>query len=74
MVRMNNHYELTLDTTADSFLGINITHNDDGTVIRTQPKLLQKLFKEHPVKITKRKAKTPTHPYGPVPPHNKQEE
>ena len=74
MVSMNNHYELTLDTKADSFLGINITHNDDGTVILTQPKLLQKLFKEHPVKITKRKAKTPTHPYGPAPPHNKQEE
>eukprot|EP01036_Dinobryon_divergens_P062156 gene62156-biopygen48768 len=27
VVRMNNHYELTLDTKADSFLGINISHN-----------------------------------------------
>eukprot|EP01036_Dinobryon_divergens_P061863 gene61863-biopygen30763 len=46
VVKMNNHYELTLDTKADSFLvGINISH---GTVTLTQPKLLQKLFKEHP--------------------------
>ena len=74
VVRMNNHYELTLDTKADSFLGINISHNDDGTVTLTQPKLLQKLFKEHPERPAKRKAKVPTHPYGPVPPHNKKEE
>ena len=45
---MNRHYELTLDTKADSFLGINIGHNEDGTVTLTQPKLLQKLFKKHP--------------------------
>ena len=36
----------------------------------TQPKLLQKLFKKHPEKIGKRKAKTPSHPYGPAPAHN----
>ena len=41
---------------ADSFLGIHIEHRDDGTVMLTQPKLLQKLFKEHPEKIGKRKA------------------
>ena len=74
VVRMNNHYELTLDTKADSFLGININHNEDGTVTLTQPKLLQKLFKEHPEQPTKRKARTPTHPYGPVPAHNKEKE
>ena len=74
VARMNNHYELTLDTKADSFLGINIGHNGDGTVTLTQPKLLQKLFKEHPEPSVKRKAKTPTHPYGPVPPHNKEKE
>jgi hypothetical protein len=68
--RLNRHYELTLDPKADSFLGINIEHRDDGTVMLTQPKLLQKLFKEHPEKIGKRKARTPTHPYGPAPPHN----
>jgi hypothetical protein len=50
---------------------INITeHNDDGTVLLTQPKLLLKLFKEHPEKIGKRKARTPSHPYGPAPAHN----
>ena len=37
-----------LDIKADSFLGINIGHNEDGTVTLTQPKLLQKLFKEQP--------------------------
>jgi hypothetical protein len=47
--RLNRHYELTLDAKADSFLGIHIEHNDDGTVLLTQPKLLQKLFKEHSV-------------------------
>ena len=72
-VRLNRHYELTLDPKADSFLGINMSHNDDGTVTLTQPKLLQKLFKEHPERASKRKAKKPTHPYGPVPPHNNQQ-
>jgi hypothetical protein len=47
VVCMNRNYELTLDTKADSFLGINIIgHNEDGTVTLTQPKLLQKLFKD----------------------------
>jgi len=73
-IRMNNHYELTLDAKADSFLGINIDHNPDGTVTLTQPKLLQKLLKEHPEKPTRRKVKKPTHPYGPVPPHSKEKE
>ncbi len=68
---MNRHYELTFDTKADSFLGINIGHNEDGTVTLTQPKLLQKLFKEHPEQP---KARPPTHPYGPVPSHNKEKE
>jgi hypothetical protein len=40
VVCMNRHYELTLDTKADSFLGINIGHNEDGTITLTQPKLL----------------------------------
>ena len=75
VVCMNRHYELPLDTKADSFLGINIGHNnEDGTVTLTQPKLLQKLFKEHPEQSSKRKAKTPTHPYGPVSSHNKEKE
>jgi hypothetical protein len=63
--RLNRHYELTLDAKADSFLGIYIEHRNDGIVLLTQPKLLQKLFKEHPEKIGKRKARTPSHPYGP---------
>jgi hypothetical protein len=55
---------------ADSFLGSHTEHRDDGTVLLTQPKLLQKLFKEHPEKIGKRKARTPSHPYGPAPANN----
>ena len=61
---------LMLNAKADSFLGIHIEHNDDGTVLLTQPKLLLKLFKEHPEKIGKRKARTPTNAYGPAPAHN----
>jgi hypothetical protein len=68
--RLNRPYELTLDAKADSFLGIHIEHRDDGTVLLTQPKLLKKLFKEHPKKIGKRKARTPSHLYGPAPAHN----
>ncbi len=68
--RLNRHYEMTLDAKADSFLGIHIEHRDDGTVLLTQPKLLQKLFKEHPEKIGKRKARTPSHPNGPASAHN----
>ena len=74
VVNMNRHYEVTLDTKADSFLVINIGHNEDGTVTLTQPKLLHKLFKEHPAQPSKRKARTPTHPYGPFPSHNKEKE
>jgi hypothetical protein len=74
VVSMNRHYEMTLDTKTDSFLGINIDHNEDGTVTLTQPKLLQKFFKEQPEQPSKRKARTPTHPYGPVPSHNKEKE
>jgi hypothetical protein len=55
---------------AHSWESTSIVHRDDGTVLLTQPKLLQKLFKEHPEKISKRKARTPTHLYGPVPAHN----
>jgi hypothetical protein len=70
LARLNRHYELTLDAKADSFLGIHIERNDDGTVLLTQPKLLQKLFKENPKKIGKRKARSSSHPYGPAPAHN----
>jgi hypothetical protein len=69
--RVNKHYELTLDPKADSFLGIQLVHNGDGTVTLLQHKLLQKLFKEHPIKESGRKRKQPTHPYGPAPPHSK---
>ena len=60
---------MTLDAKNDSFLAINIEHRDDRTLI-TQPKLLQKLLKEHPKKIGKCKARMPLHPYGPAPAQN----
>ncbi len=70
LIFSNRHYELKLDAKkTHSFLAINIEHRDDRTLI-TQPKLLQKLFKEHPKKIGKRKARMPLHPYGPAPAHN----
>jgi hypothetical protein len=37
VVKMNNYYELTLDTKADSFLGINISHNDRRRNGHTDP-------------------------------------
>jgi hypothetical protein len=61
---MGRHYTVTLDTVADSFLGLQLTHNTDGSVLLTQPKLLLKLFNEFPP------LKNPTHqqhrhPYPP---------
>ena len=41
---IGNHYEVTLDRDATSFLGLNLNHNPDGTVTITQPKHLLKLF------------------------------
>eukprot|EP01036_Dinobryon_divergens_P035459 gene35459-biopygen28015 len=37
-------YSHTLDRDATSFLGLNLSHNPDGTITITQPKLLTKLF------------------------------
>ena len=42
------HYELTLNREVISFLGLNLAHNEDGTVTITQPKLLAKLFALYP--------------------------
>ena len=55
-------------------MGINIGHTEDDTVTLTQPKLLQKLFKEHTEEPSRCKARMPTHPYGPVPSYNKEKE
>ena len=41
---IGNHYEVTLDRDATSFLGLNLNHNPDGKVTITQPKFLLKLF------------------------------
>ena len=60
---MKKHFEVTLDDKAESFLGIQFTKLPDGSVLLTQPKLLQKLFKMYP-SLRNRKRK-PTHPYGP---------
>ena len=45
---VGKHYEVTLDREATSFLGLNLTHNSNGTVTITQPKLLQKIFALYP--------------------------
>jgi hypothetical protein len=54
-----------LDREATSFLGLNLAHNDDGTVTITQPKLLIKLFALYPPR--KEHAQRPNHPYPPLP-------
>jgi len=60
---VGKHYEVTLDREATSFLGLNLTHNSDGMVTITQPKLLQKLFALYPPR--KDSTHKPTHPYPP---------
>ena len=60
---VGKHYEVTLDREVTSFLGLNLTHNSDGTVTITQPKLLQKLFALYPPR--KDSTHKPTHPYPP---------
>ena len=60
---IGNHYEVTFDRDASSFLGLNLNHNPDSTVTITQPKLLLKLFALYPPR--KDHAHTPTHPYPP---------
>jgi hypothetical protein len=62
---IGKHYEVTLDRDATSFLGLNLTHNTDGTVTITQPKLLTKLFSLYPPR--KDSTHTPSHPYPPLP-------
>ena len=65
IANIGKHYEVTLDREASSFLGLNIAHNTDGTVIITQPKLLTKLFNLYPPRKGA-KTHTPTHPYPPL--------
>ena len=56
---MRKYYQVTLDSIADSFLGIQIEHDADGSMTLLQPKLLAKLFHEY---------SADHHPYGPMPP------
>jgi len=67
--RISKHYTVTLDTVADSFLGINLEHMNDGTIKLTQPKLLKKLFLQHPQMENPRgnRKRKHNHPYGPTP-------
>lgn len=62
---MSKHFPMTLDEEANSFLGMDLKHNSDGSVELSQPKLINKLLKEFPARTGKRKAAA-THPYGPV--------
>jgi hypothetical protein len=64
---VGRHYEVTLDRDASSFLGLSLTHNPDGTVTITQPKLLKKLFALYPPRSNTKSAAAPTHPYPPLP-------
>ena len=60
---MKKHFEVALDEKAESFLEIQFTKLPDGSVLLTQPKLLQKLFKMYP--SLRNRKRNPTHPYGP---------
>ena len=62
---VGEHYEVILDRDTTSFLGLNLTHNSDGTVTITQPKLLTKLFALYPPR--KDTSHKPAHPYTPLP-------
>jgi len=72
ILRISKHYTVTLDTLADSFLGINLEHLPDGTIKLTQPKLLKKLFSQHPPMTNSRGShkRKLNHPYGPIPSRN----
>jgi hypothetical protein len=61
---MQKYYQVSLDTTAESFLGVHFEHHSDGSISMTQPKLMQKVLKEYP-KLERYVSKK--HPYGPVP-------
>ncbi len=65
ILNIGKHYEVTLDRDATSFLGLNLSHNSNGTVTITQPKLLTKLFALYPP--LKDSGHTPLHPYPPLP-------
>ena len=66
--KMNKHFPVTLDRAADSFLGIKIQHNKDGSVELSQPKLISKLIREaekhNVINTTIRRRKETKHPYG----------
>ena len=64
-MQSSKHYEVTLDRDATSFLGLSLTHNSDGMVTITQPKLLLKLFALYPPR--KDSTHRPSHPYPPLP-------
>ncbi len=65
ITKNGKHYEVTLDRDATSFLGLSLTHNADGTVTITQPKLLLKPFALYPPR--KDSTHRPSHPYPPLP-------
>lgn len=66
ITNIGKHYEVTLDRDATSFLGLNLAHNNDGTVTITQPKLLtNKLFAIYPLR--RESTHKPNHPYPPLP-------
>jgi hypothetical protein len=64
ITNIGKHYEVILDRDAKSFLGLNLAHNDDGTVTITQPKLLTKLFALYPPR--KKHTNTQAEPFLPA--------
>ena len=67
--QMNKHFPMTLDTAADSFLGMKINRTEEGDIELSQPKLVEKLLKECN-ELSRQPRKLTTHPYGPPRSHN----
>jgi hypothetical protein len=68
--KLQKYFEVTLDESADAFLGVSFEYDAGGNCKLSQKKLLTKLFREYPQDLTKRRRK-PIHPYGPAPTHGK---
>jgi desulfoferrodoxin (superoxide reductase-like protein) len=70
---MNKHFPTTLDTAADSFLGMKISRTAEGDIELSQPKLVDKLLKE--CNDALRQSRKPiTHPYGPSRSHRAEDQ
>ncbi len=69
---MHMHFEITTDPEAESFLGVTFTYDKEGNCKLGQKKLLTKLSNENAPLKTRKRWRSPTHPYGPAPTHGEE--